>query len=165
MKNFYTTPSNPSQKNIQKYKENTIFVRTRENYLQQFLLATNPIWTNRTRTPNYIKAHRIGHAPQLLTNYTKLPLYGWGISGDKQNIPPIKPNQKNTFKEITKEERFHLGNLLSWQTTEKDLLVGFLNTHFLPISIKGAKKFYLSHIMNNKKFDHIELADTMIHWP
>ena len=51
------------------------------------------------------------------------------------------------------------------QTTDKYLLVGFLNINSLPKSRKGEKNFDISHLMDKKNIDHIKLANTGRHWP
>ena len=67
---------------------------------------------------------------------------------------------KNTLKELTPKEKTHFGNLLTIQTSDRDLLVGFLNIHSLPSSRKGD----LSYLIIDKKYGHIGLNNTGRHW-
>ena len=48
-------------------------------------------------------------------------------------------SKTNTLKELALEEKTHFRNIITRQTTYKDLLVGFLNIHSLPSSRKGEK--------------------------
>ena len=160
-----STTAQSSQKTLQQYKSNRSFIRLRKRYPQQFLLNINSSWINRTRTPNHSKAHRLSRTSGCVTAYVKLPPYGRVISGSKHTIPPIKFNRKNTLKELTKKERPHFRNFIIRQPTEKDLILELLNTHSLTSTRKGEKNFDLHHLMNDKKFDHIVLANTRRHLP
>ena len=72
---------------------------------------------------------------------------------------------KNTSKELTKEERSQFGNLQRRKAPEKYLLVGFLVLHYLPSRIKGEKNFDIPNLINDKNFNHIRLDETEIHRP
>ena len=84
-------------------------------------------------------------------------------SQDHESINNFK--SKKPSRELTKEEQANFGDLLSIYTSEKDLLLGWLNIHYLSISRKAENDFDLSNLMNNKSFGQIGLADTGRHWP
>ena len=68
------------------------------------------------------------------------------------------------LKELNSEENTQFGNLLTRQTIDQELLVGFLNIHSLPILIKYGKNFDLSYLIIDNKFYYIGLVDTGRHW-
>ena len=65
-------------------------------------------------------------------------------------VHPSIQIEKNTLKELTTEERTNSENILSRKTSDKELLVGFLNIQSLTNTIKGEKNFDIYHLMNDK---------------
>ena len=76
----------------------------------------------------------------------------------------IKPN-KNSQKELTKEEHTHFGNILISQALENECPIVLLNIQPLPNSRKGEKNFDIPHLITDKKFDQLGLTDIRRHCP